>query len=104
MITPQEIDQVVKELVSYGPEKIILFGSAARGDMDEYSDLDVLVVKRTEVRFLERLVEAASYITLRRHVDVFVYTPEEFRDMVEDGNPFIESALRGGRIVYEKAR
>ena len=39
------IDRVVSGLMAYAPEKIILFGSAASGDADEYSDLDLIIVK-----------------------------------------------------------
>ena len=87
----------------YDPERVILFGSLARGDSDDYSDIDVMVIKRTETRFVQRLVEAGRLISLPRHVDVFVYTPEELSAMEEDGNPFIEGALRDGIVVYEKA-
>ena len=37
------IQQVVDELMAYEPKKIILFGSAARGDEDEYSDIDLII-------------------------------------------------------------
>ena len=99
---PREVQQVVQDLLPYGPERVILFGSMARGDSDEYSDMDFIVIKRTETRFVQRLVEAAKLISLPRHVDVFVYTPEELAAMVEEENPFIESALRDGIVVYEK--
>ena len=100
---PQEVHQVVRDLLPYGPERVILFGSMARGDSDEYSDMDFIVIKRTETRFVERLVEAAKLISLPGNVDVFVYTPEEVASMVEEENAFIESALRDGIVVYEKA-
>ena len=53
------LDEIVRILLDqYGPiEKIILFGSAARGDDDEYSDLDLILIKETSKRFVERLVE-----------------------------------------------
>lgn len=92
----------MKDLKVYKPEKIILFGSAAREDTDEYSDIDVVVIKKTSQRFLQRLVEAAGL--LRDEVfpaDVFVYTPEEFKVMRERENPFIEQVLKSGRIIYE---
>jgi HEPN domain-containing protein/predicted nucleotidyltransferase len=88
--------------MGYGPEKIILFGSAARGDTDEYSGLDLIVIKKTDKRFVERLVEAGSFIPTDLSVDVFVYTPEEFQSMIEEGNPFIEEALKDGKVLYEK--
>ena len=94
--------QVVKELLPDEPEKIILFGSAARGDADVYSDIDVMVIKRTEVSSVHRLVESSSYLSSPGQVDVFVYTPEEFQAMIEEGNPFVESVLRDGKLIYEK--
>jgi HEPN domain-containing protein/predicted nucleotidyltransferase len=99
---PPTVEQVLNCLMGYGPEKIILFGSTARGDTDEYSDLDLIVIKKTDKRFVERLVEAGSFIPLDLSVDVFVYTPEEFQSMIEEGNPFIEEALKDGKVLYEK--
>jgi predicted nucleotidyltransferase len=40
-----KIERVVSDLMAYGPEKIILFGSAARGDDDDYSDIDLMFEK-----------------------------------------------------------
>ena len=95
------VDQLVRDLIPYGPQKIILFGSAARGDFDESSDIDLIVIKETDERFVQRLVDAGSYISLPMHVDVFVYTREEIESMIEEENPFIESALRDGKVIYE---
>ena len=96
------IDRVVRGLMAYQPEKIILFGSAARGDADEYSDLDIIIVKNTDTRFVQRLVDVTAFLPLDLAIDVFVYTPEELEAMAEEGNPFIEQALKEGKIVYEK--
>lgn len=98
-----QVEQLVRDLLPYGPERIILFGSTARGDTDEYSDIDVIVIKGTDKSFVHRLVEAGSYISLPVRVDIFVYTPEEFEAMIEEENPFIQSALKDGRVIYEKA-
>ena len=51
----QDVRQVVQDLMPYDPERVILFGSLARGDSDDYSDIDVMVIKRTETRFVQRL-------------------------------------------------
>jgi len=97
------VDRVVKCLVQYEPEKIIIFGSYVRGEMDEYSDLDFVVIKKTVKRFIERLIEVVRLIDIELgKVDVFVYTPDEFKRMIEWENPFIERVLKEGRILYEK--
>jgi predicted nucleotidyltransferase len=73
------------------------------GEQDEYSDLDLVVVKSTEKRFLERLIEISELIGSDvDKVDVFVYTPEEWERMTGWENPFAEEVLRKGRVVYEK--
>jgi len=95
------LDEIVHILLDqYGPiEKIILFGSYARGDTDEYSDLDLILIKNTTKRFVERLVEVPL---LPVHADVFVYTPEEFEQMRENENPFILSAIESAKVIYER--
>ncbi len=95
------IDEIVKTIVNgYGPvEKIVIFGSQARAEADEYSDLDLIIIKKTDKRFLERILEVSL---LPIHADVFVYTPEEFEQMKENENPFILSALESDRVVYPR--
>ncbi|MEK7193888.1 MAG: nucleotidyltransferase domain-containing protein [Patescibacteria group bacterium] len=98
-----DIDELTREIVKeYEPEKIILFGSQARGDIDEYSDLDLILVKKTEKRFVERLVDPILLKILPVGTDCFVYTPEEFEQMTENENPFIMSAMESAKILYEK--
>ena len=95
------VRQVVDDLKGYAPIKVILFGSAARGEADEFSDLDFVVIKATEQPFLDRLKEAALMCKAPGAIDVLVYTPQEWQRMQEDGSPFAERVLREGRIVYE---
>jgi len=95
------VDDLVDIIVAgYGPvEKILLFGSAARGEQDEYSDLDLIVIKRTSDRFVKRLLDVPM---LPVPADVFVYNPEEFAQMQEQENPFILNALRDAIVVYPR--
>ena len=102
MVSRCQVDRLVADLLPYDPQKIILFGSAARGDTDDYSDIDLIVVKVTDKRFIERLVEAGSYVSFPPRVDIFVYTPQELESMIEEENPFILSALSDGKVIYEK--
>jgi predicted nucleotidyltransferase len=99
----EKLKKAIECLKRYDPEKIILFGSYAREDFDLESDIDFVVIKRTEKRFIERLLEVAGLLENELgKVDVFVYTPEEFERMIEWGNPFIERVLKEGKVVYEK--
>ncbi len=99
--------EVLEEIVnrikkSEDVEKIILFGSTARGEMDEYSDIDIVVIKETKERFIRRILDIESFADLPVHVDVFVYTPSEFATMLGEGNPFVERIIREGKIIYER--
>ena len=77
--------------------KVILFGSMARGDVREHSDIDLIVVKETEKRFLDRLDEFYNGASVA--MDILVYTPQEFEEMKE--RPFVKRALQEGKILYE---
>lgn len=96
------LEDVVRRIVSeYGPvEKILLFGSAARGEQDEASDLDLIVIKQTSERFLRRLLSVPA---LPVAADVFVYTPEEFAQMQAHENPFVLAALKDAIVLYDAA-
>ena len=97
------VRSVVEDLKRYAPLRIILFGSAARGDMDEHSDLDFVVIKQTDHPFLARLKEAALLVQAPGSIDILVYTPEEWQRMQEVESPFAERVLAEGRVVYEAA-
>lgn len=97
------ISKIVDRLKEYQPEKILLIGSYATGEADEYSDMDFVIIKKTDKAFLQRLVDVARIIGFDLgKVDVFVYSPEEWERMLEWENPFAEAVLRKGVIVYEK--
>lgn len=81
--------------------RAIAFGSVARGDADEWSDLDLLVVARTDRPFLERFKGFAGVYDVWPRLDLLVYTPQELQRMVEEENPFILEALREGVVVHE---
>lgn len=92
-------DAIVK---NYQPEKIILFGSGARGKYDKNSDLDFFIVKNTEKKWVDRLSEVYGYIRNRTlPVDIIVYTPEQARNRLAINDPFMEE-MNSGKILYEK--
>jgi len=97
------VKSVINRLKEYQPEKIILIGSYATGEADEHSDMDFVIIKRTDKSFLQRLVEVSRIIGFDLgKVDVFVYSPEEWKRMIEWENPFAETVLEKGVVVYEK--
>ena len=95
------LDEIVTALREYDPERIILFGSRARGDADEHSDYDVVVIKRTDRPFLDRLEAMVPYLRkLNRAVQVLVYTPEEFERVREVGFGYL--VKKDGVALYER--
>lgn len=87
------------------PERILLFGSAARGEASPHSDLDLLVVKEGN---FDRggLVEEIymNLIGVGQAVDVIIVTPEEIEEFKDSHALIIEPALRDGREVYHAER
>jgi predicted nucleotidyltransferase len=102
MLTDPLLEKLVNLLRPYDPEKIILFGSRARGEGDEFSDYDVAVIKATDQPFLKRLEEMVPYILdFDRAVEVLVYTPEEFEAMKESGLGWV--IHQEGQVLYERS-
>jgi predicted nucleotidyltransferase len=95
------LDKLVQILQSYEPERIILFGSRARGEADEYSDYDLIVIKQTQRSFIERLQDMIPYLAAFDHpAQILVYTPEEFERMGEIGLGWI--VQQEGVVLYER--
>ena len=94
--------QIITPFLQFSPEKIILFGSAATGKADEFSDIDLIIVYETQKRFLDRLRDLYMAWNLPRAVDILAYTPEEFALMITE-NPFVQDAVAEGRVLHEKA-
>ncbi len=97
------LEHILHTLITrYQPEKVILFGSMATGLVEEWSDLDLVIIKETSLPFLQRLVEVAQLCYTGVSVDYLVYTPTEFAQMIVDQNPFILEVLQTGKVVYER--
>lgn len=94
------IIEVIK--TQYRPEKIILFGSLAGGEMHEWSDIDLLIVKETTKRPIERNIELFRLIQPKVGIDVFIYTPHEYEYLLKEKYSFLLNILKTGKTVYEK--
>jgi predicted nucleotidyltransferase len=86
----------------YGPDRIILFGSHARGE--PAADIDVVIIKDTTDRFLDRLRDVYERWTIPVAVDILVYTPSEWARMIDEERGFILRVLREGREIYARPR
>ncbi len=92
------VDVIIKEAQ---PERIILFGSSSKGDQDRDSDLDILVIKETDKRPIDRRIEIERLFPERdMPLDIFVYTPKEINYLFSIGSPFINEILETGRLIY----
>lgn len=94
--------EVVRRIVRVAaPERIVLFGSAARGEARPDSDLDLLVIKSGRYH-RGRLTDAIyrSLIGVGQAVDVVVVTPEDVDRYRDALGLVIAPALREGRVVY----
>ncbi|MBZ5562452.1 MAG: nucleotidyltransferase domain-containing protein [Acidobacteriia bacterium] len=104
--TEELLHAIVRRIVETArPEKIVLFGSRARGDARENSDYDFLVIKDSDEPPHRR--EVPLYLALadvHLPIAVVVYTPEEVNDWREVPQAFVTTALREGRVVYERPR
>ena len=101
-----ELELIVGVLVEqYEPERIILYGSYAHGEIHEWSDLDLCVIKRTEKRFIERLEEVGLLTLPRVGCQILVYTPEELEAVKQQGHYFfVDEILGKGKVLYERGK
>jgi len=97
--------RLLEGLRGSGAERIYLVGSAARGEADDLSDLDVVVIMRTPLAFFDRLSALGRLIPpAAGGVDLLAYTPDEFDAMRRDGNAFAEMVAEEGQLIYERAK
>lgn len=97
-----EIKLIMRQLIEkYKPEKIILFGSAAKGNFRTDSDLDFMIVKQTTKNKAERMREVSSLVSRKTPADFLVYTPEEIKRRLAIGDYFVEDVLKEGKVLYE---
>ncbi|WP_322487500.1 nucleotidyltransferase domain-containing protein [Chloroflexus sp.] len=87
----------------YHPEQIILFGSLAEGTIHEWSDIDLLIVKDTDQRYLDRIREVLLLLHPHLGVDIVVYTPREFATMKESNLMVQEEIIAKRKVLYERS-
>ncbi len=101
-IPQKAIDQVVKQIVEqFKPQKIILFGSYARGNPRPESDVDLLVVMETPLKEVQQAIQICQQIEYRFGLDLIVHTPKYLAERVKMGDWFLRDVLEEGKVIYE---
>lgn len=100
----RELKRIVSVIIKeYSPEKIILFGSLVNGKVHEWSDIDLVIIKETKERFIKRPYSIHLMTDPKIGTDFIVYTPDEFKKMIDDDNYFIiDEILNKGEVLYER--
>ena len=98
-----ELERVVGLLKSRPDVRLIrLFGSLATHTSGEHSDLDLVVVMKTDVPFLGRIGTLYQFVEPEVDTDLLVYTPEEWGAMKADSG-FVRRIRAEGKVIYEAA-
>lgn len=106
MISEQTIADAVRRLVAAAkPSKVILFGSYARGEADEASDLDLLVIEPMVSNRGSEMIRLREAIgDVEAGVDVLVYSEAEIAERAGWCTSPVYWALREGRVLYDAAQ
>ena len=102
-ILDAELAQFLPLLQEYHqPEKVLLFGSLASDQVRDWSDLDLVIIKETDLRFLDRIKEVMLLLRPQIGVDILVYTLDEFEQLCRE-RPFVRIEIaEKGKVVYER--
>ena len=100
-----QIEEYCREVVRrLNPQAVILFGSFASGDINEGSDIDIVVIADFQVSFLDRIKLLLDLVALGDFglpIEPIGYTSKEFEKMKQAGNRFIREVVDRGKVIYK---
>jgi len=100
-----ELERFVDILIAEeNPEKILVFGSLATGDVHEWSDIDLVIVNQTNLPFMQRLHTVRRLLQPKEALDILYYTPQEFDELSQNRLFVQEEILKKGKVLYERER
>lgn len=103
MVAMVDIRRVVERIVrEFQPEKIILFGSYARGEPSPESDVDLLVIMPFEGKPFWKSLEIMNRVDAPFSLDLLVRRPDDAARRFAQGDPLIRDALNRGEVLYER--
>lgn len=92
---------VTRQLRDFGALKIVLFGSFVKGDIDIFSDLDLLVIMPPERSGKEWMKLVYENVERGIASDIIVYNQKELEEKLPTSS-FLRGILNSGKVVYEK--
>ena len=101
-ITDEKIQLLVQKIVAgFDPLKVILFGSRAWGNPSQDSDVDLLIIKDTDISRGDRIRNVHKLIRdIEVPVDVLVYTPSEVARRLSLRDFFVEDIINKGKVLF----
>lgn len=108
MVESSEVQSILADMVKalqkeYAPERVILFGSYAYGHPNPDSDIDLLIIKSTNDRFLDRWSTVRRILSKPRRktpLEVIVLTPDELDARLAHGDQFLAEIMEKGEVLY----
>ena len=98
------VEQMVRKLAAeYAPQKVILFGSRAYGHARPDSDIDLLIIKDTSERLIDRWTTVRRILSDPKRtvpLETLVLTPDELQQRLEIGDQFIAQIVEKGTVLY----
>jgi predicted nucleotidyltransferase len=105
VVKVSEIRRFVSAIArEFKPERVVLFGSYARGEATEDSDVDLLVVMQHDGDAVEQALEIRRRIDRAFPLDLIVKGPQETRKRLRQNDAFVSSIFEAGKILYERPR
>lgn len=95
----KDMNNIFEQLKKFNPQAIILFGSASRREMGKDSDLDILLIKKTDKSFQDRMREARMSVRTNLPLDIIVLTPKEAREFPKRST-FFSQIIEEGKLIY----
>ena len=108
MVGTQEARKVIGDILQklvadYTPQRVILFGSYAYGNPRSDSDVDLLIIKETSDRFIDRWVTVRRILSDAKRslpLDTLILTPQEVAHRLAIGDQFVAEVLERGEVLY----